>query len=214
MAGIFDLHVVTVLQNGWSQLSGSLTDFKTLFREPGGEQLVEDEMLEAWHAKLVELGVEVRPSWTFDPPEKPVIGIQLSDTPVDSQALGDFGRAEGGKWYREMIVEQVVTVGIDAPHPQLTRALRVVVRALMMDATPFLLGLGYADVRYLGGGDLSPEEQLLHEGPGMYGQTSRWSAITHIQSTGVDLEAKGLLVAASDITVDGYRGGIEPESGS
>ena len=72
-----------------------------------------------------------------------------------------------------------------------------------------LYDLGYHDLEYLGGGDLSVEEELMPNYLGAYVRVQRWASRGTIESTVVPTAGKPVLVASKDVTVDGNLGGIE-----
>lgn len=210
---VFDLHSVVALQNGWAALASDLTAFKNIFMHPSGTGFqLPEAVLDEWHATLVSRGVEVRASWTFGPPEIPVIGVRLEEVPSNLNPLGYFDRHQDGKTLRSMLTDQVIAVASYAPHAELTRALRMVVQAIMLDFLDFFHDLGYADVDFLGGGDLRPEELLMPEEVGQFMQVQRWKATACTSGTGTDVQGKDILVASQDVTVDNIPGGVVPQT--
>jgi hypothetical protein len=207
MPSIFDLHTITALQERWAELAGDLALFKLHFQD----ESISDALLEEWHAALVDSGVEIRAGFTVDPPKVPIVGVMYSDEPVEEQFLSDYGCTDGLDEIKTMIARQTVTILSWAHHPEINRALRVLVRNIMMVATGWFATLGYSEVVYMGGGDLRPEEALTAEQLGTWIQSQRWAAIGESSVTVRNaVEHKPVLVAAEDTVVDGHAGGVSP----
>lgn len=208
MAGIFDLHTITAIRDG---LDGYLADraaFRRVFLTVDGEETVPVDIVDQWFDNLSTSDVEVRASWMLGPPEFPVIGVRLEDTPSNHQPLGAYDTTINGVSIRGMLVDQTVAIASYIRHPELSRALRALVQAIMLDYIEWFLQVGYAEVEYLGGGDLTPEEALAVEELGQFVQTQRWRAITHTRTAGIDVSRKPVMIHATDITVDAYKGGV------
>jgi hypothetical protein len=209
MPSVFDLHVVTALRERWDELEGDLPLFKLHFQD----EALTDAMLTEWHTELVAKGIEIRLGWTLGPPDdgKSIVGVTYDDEPLDTQLLGDYGRTEGQDEVLTMVSRQTVTVRSWAHHPELNRALRVLVRNMLMVATGWFASLGYGEVVYMGGGDLRPEEALTPEELGTWIQSQRWAAVGESSVTVQGaVDHKDVLTAAEDMVVDGYQGGVSP----
>jgi hypothetical protein len=210
VAGIFDLHVVMALQHGWDVVRADVDVFKAMF----ADESISDALLTEWHTRLVEDDLQIRASWTLGPPTKPIVGIALDETPNDEQPLGYVADIDDtdGTITHGMIVDQTVAIRSWASPPEISRALRVMLRALMMDYVDWFAKVGYADVLYMGGGDLRPEDALIPEDLGTWVQLQRWRAVGEARvpdSDGAPTH-KDILVASDDVTVGGYQGGVSP----
>lgn len=207
MPSIFDLHTVTALQEGWAAIAASVDLFKLHFTD----EQISDTLLEEWHASLVARGVEIRIGWTLNPPKTPIVGVTFDDEPADEQLLGNYGRSDGTNITYTMLARQTVTIRSWAHNAELSRVLRVLLRNIMLSYTEYFTGLGYAEVYYLGGGDLRPEDALTVEELGHWVQAQRWVTIGETSVTTLDaVDHKPILVAAEDTVVDGNRGGVSP----
>jgi hypothetical protein len=209
MGGIFDLSAVIALQAGWKTYKANLNLFKNAFRDQDGVLQVPEAMVDEWHAYLDTNDVEVRASWTLGPPEKPVVGVRLEETPVEVAPLGFFDDTDDGSDYKGMIVNQTVAILTYVPFAEISRALRTVVRAIMLDSVDFFLQIGYVNIDYFGGGDLSVEERLIAE-VAPFTQVQRWRGTSHVRSTGNAIVHKNMIVASADVAVGGHQGGVTP----
>lgn len=215
--GMFDLHTLLALKQGWTAIAADEELFKGLFRTmPGGDFSLPEAALEEWHAKLAPDGaadgVSFREMWAPDQPTLPQVVVQLQDEPHETQPLGFFGGiADDGRESLEDVVVEQVTISMFVAHPELLRALYVAVRAIMLSSVAFFLGAGYASLEYVKGGDFRPAWEPMPEGLGVLFRQQQWRTISQPFFTAPELSRKAFIVAAADVTVDGVSGGVTPE---
>ena len=217
MVGFFDLHVALTLQKGWAAISTNQAAWRGLF--PG----IADSLKDEWRAKLAPgddaTHLEVRPSFVPEQTRLPCVVVQYNDEPEDTAPINYFGGTYNPNNSNLLsnqldrtvclLVRQFVRFHIYTEHPETTRALHIAVLQIMLQNRKVLYDLGYHDLEYLGGGDLSVEEELMPNYLGAYVRVQRWASRGTIESTVVPTAGKPVLVASKDVTVDGNLGGIE-----
>lgn len=217
MAGFFDLHVALALQKGWASVCTSQEKWRALFPE------IANSLADEWRAKLApsdDAGhLEVRPAFVPEQTKLPCIVVQYNDEPEDTAPINYFGGtynpnnsqllADHKERTVALLVRQFARLHIYTEHPETTRAMHIAVLQIMLQNRKVLYDLGYHDLEYLGGGDLTVEEELMPNYLGAYVRVQRWAARGTIESTLVPIAGKPVLVASTDITVDGNVGGIQ-----
>ena len=217
MAGFFDLHVALSLQKGWASVATDQAKWRALFPE------ISSGLADEWRAKLApsdDAGhLEVRPAFVPEQSKFPCVVVQYNDEPEDTAPINYFGGrynpsdssflADQKDRLVALLVRQFVRIHIFTDHPETTRAMHIAVLQIMLQNRDVLYDLGYHDLEYLGGGDLTVEEDLMPNFLGAYVRVQRWAARGTIESTLVPVAGKPVLVASTDITVDGNLGGIE-----
>ena len=143
-------------------------------------------------------------------PDNPQVVVKAEEVPADKTPLGYVARVEGGKRYREIAVNEVVTIQCYAHNQGHVTALHWAMRAAMMGRLKWFTGAGYSGLFYLGGTDLEPEPDFMPEMLGIYRMQQRWQAQTQIPGADEAIPQKTALVAAFDVDADtdGNKGGI------
>jgi hypothetical protein len=217
VAGFFDLHVALSLQKGWASVVTDQAKWRALFPE------IASGLADEWRAKLAPSDdashLEVRPAFVPEQAKFPCVVVQYNDEPEDTAPINYFGGrynpsdssllADQLDRSVALLVRQFVRLHIFTDHPETTRAMHIAVLQIMLQNRDVLYDLGYHDLEYLGGGDLTVEEDLMPNFLGAYVRVQRWAARGTIESTLVPVAGKPVLVASTDITVDGNLGGIE-----
>jgi len=211
MSGLFDMHTVVALKNYWrSQFGNNFEDFKALFVG------VDDGVILRWFNKLRGKGTQIEgsdfvrfgTSWSPDVKPQPYISVQLQDEPLEQQPLAFDGGVINGFNAVSMYVKEIASIAIYTNHPELTRALHVFVRAVMMLSVKWFSKIGYCGLSYLGGTDLEPERELTPELLGVFLRMQRWSALSEPTFKESSITHNPILVAAADVTVNEHTGGI------
>jgi hypothetical protein len=237
MAALFDLHALVALQNGWTRFSGlhapppdgpiyGLANFKRHF------PMVEDDVVESWFKELVEDSkVTFRSFASPGHDDFPLVVLQLASESSSVDILGNAARVwEDGapsQYVDAMVVKQELNITIFTKAHEITRALFVVCRAILLRYVPMFLEAGYLDIKYLDAAELGPEEALIAEDLGVFVRRMRWTASSQVEAfpieDGVVIPAKPWWVLASDIStstnpnpppdrtldsVDGIPGGV------
>ena len=222
--GLFDWHVDAILSRTWRELiAPDPARFVTLFDGPGGQEGVPQDVLESWHASLTQGATEgervghVRFNTAFNAntPQIPQVSISMLDEPADKQPLGYVGpRDADGNPTKTMMVREEVSVDIWTPHINLTRALHVCVRQILMSQVNDFWRLGYTGLTYLGGADLMAEEGLMPgatEQPQVTVRRQRWQSISQPTWKVGAVATKSPHVYSAEVTVGGVEGGVTGE---
>ncbi len=218
MAGFFDLHVALTLQKGWASVCTDQSKWRGLFPE------IANSLADEWRAKLApndDAGhLEVRPAFVPEQTKLPCVVVQYNDEPEDTAPINYFGGtynptdssilADQRDRSVALLVRQFVRLHIFTNHPETTRAMHVALLQIMLRNRDVLYDLGYHDLEYLGGGDLTVEEDLMPNYLGAYVRVQRWASRGTIESTLVPTAGKPVLVASKDIEIsDNLFGGME-----
>jgi hypothetical protein len=222
--GLFDWHVLGILSRTWRELLA--TDparFVRLFASGDGTEVVPQSVLESWHAELTRGATQaertafVRFTMAYSPnaPQVPQVVIAGGDSPAENQPLGQAGPvdADGNKTYT-MLVREQVSAEIITHHPDLTRALHVVIQRILMSQSDDFARLGYHGPFYLGADDLMPSEDLMPGAaliPQIFIRRQRWYSIAQRLWRGGTVSSKPHHVYAADVTVDGVVGGVSAD---
>lgn len=210
-AGILDYHIMLALQQGWkAYYKSDAAQFAKLF------QGVSSAVLTKWHAGLTARDLQVRLDNARGEMTLPCVVVRLES---EAMTMIPFGTSMtiGGELCHPFLLNQRATVEIRTPTPELTRALAVVVRAVLHLARgQFCKNIGYNHFSFEGGGALSPEEQYIAEQSGLAGITLYRMAYT-AESEGSIPDPVGLpeaidwfVLAEDESTVDGLPGGVVP----
>ena len=224
MAGLFDLHMLYALKKGWSSLANdSGTTFSTYFE--GVESDVRLEWYKALFPDDKASFVEFRPAFVPQQTKLPCVIVQYTDEPEEMAPLGYWGGATVVKTKdpdtgldvftkniereQALLLRESAIINIIAPHPELLRALHIALLSVGLSNRQALWDLGYVDLEYLGASDTSIEEGLMPNDLGAFMRTQRWRARSQIEiSTDNTVAAPDILIASSDVTVDGKAGGV------
>jgi len=149
--------------------------------------MVEPSVIDSWYTGLVnESSVTFRSFASPGHDDFPLVILQLMSEQSDTDILGNAARPweEGtpGQYVDAMVVNQEMEVTIMTKSHELTRALFVIVRAILMRYTPTFLKAGYLDVKYLNSQELAPEERLIAEDAGVYVRKMRWRALAQVEA--------------------------------
>ncbi len=223
MGGLFDLHMLYAMRGGWESLASDKDKFSSYFEG------VADEVRLEWHKSLFPDGkldhVEFRPAYIQNQTRLPCVLVQYSDEPEETSPMDYWGGATtltkidpntgqpvfAGNVERNhcLLLRQNAIVTIIAPHPELLRALHISLLSVGLSNRQALLDLGYVDLEYVGASDVSIEEGLFPNELGAYMRTQRWRARSMVELAAINTAvAPDILIASSDITVDGNAGGI------
>jgi hypothetical protein len=189
MAALFDLHIQFALQNAWLRMTGAATtadDGKVNFRRCF--PLVEDAVVDEWFTALTAKPVKVRGHASPGQDDWPLVVVKLEAETPQNEFLGSAQRPflEGGVYKGRDVLGNIVAQEVDiycgTTSHELTRALYVVVRALLHRLVPTLLGAGYLDVKFVSAQELMPDERLISEDAGVFVRHMRWRAISQIEA--------------------------------
>ena len=210
MAGTFDLHTLLALQAGWTNMDA--TKFKSAFKG------LPDDLVTSWYTRLKAENVEFVAAFSPGESTFPVVVVKSSEEAAIEQPLGFWGSykndAAGTNYQqtRGTVVNEEVTISIFSSSSELTRALFVALRGIMLASTRWLMvECGYDSVEYLGGGDIDPDDDLFPEDP-IYKRMMRWTAtgIAEIDTLDISSLIKQFTVGSFDVPVDvsGNKGGV------
>lgn len=218
MSGLFDWFVTGILTRTWREsIAPDPARFIALFAAPGGEVMIPQSVLEGWHDGLTDGGSDagfVRFVTAYNPntPQVPQIAISMEDEPDDTQPLGYAGPATDGAATFTMTLHETVAVDIHTHHQDLTRALHVVCRGILMSQSDDFVRIGYpGGARYLGGADLVPNEELMpgaSQRPRVFRRMQRWMTISQPVWAGGALGTAQPHVYAADVVVADITGGV------
>jgi hypothetical protein len=217
-SGVFDLMVIVALTDGWIPFASSLSRFQQLF--PG----LQPSVTAGWHAALAPGGsadgVEFRAAFAPNKMTPPCVITHYTGTPVEDVPLDYFIGAttpDGTTPQEEIgfLELETVTLYVITDNPEITRALAAAVKMILIANRQFLTDLGYEGLVYKGSGDLRPHEAAMFpEGVGestrslTFETTAQPSIIMTPQHL---ITASSILVASSDVDVDGIDGGVTAE---
>jgi hypothetical protein len=158
-----------------------LSNFRRVF------PMVESDVVDSWFDGLVkDASVTFRSYASPGHDDFPLVILQLMSEQSDTDILGNAARNwEDGhpdQYVDSMVVNQEMEVTIMTKSHELTRALFVVVRAILMRYTNTFLKAGYLDVKFLNSAELAPEERLVAEDAGVYVRKQRWRALAQVEA--------------------------------
>ena len=214
MSGMFDLHATIALRHGWQNTwAASSAQFKKPFVG------IADSVLDDWYAELVPSGntkfIKFGTAFTPDVQPHPFISVSMDEEPMEAQPLNYYGGLDASSGsvlkVRTVLLRQVLTINIYAPGTELTRALHVIARAIMMDNNAWFSSVGYNGLNYLGGSDLMQEENVFFDQLGVFTRTQRWSVFSEAKFTEATGASKSSFVYSSDETVNSNTGGVTPQ---
>ena len=210
-AGIFDYHTLLALRQGWKVYSSSQSQFNKLF--PG----VNNATLTAWFQALTAKELVFEEASRRGPPKLPGVVVWLESEGPDREALGQdtYLRAADNTWIQQLLVRQTISIEIRTQSPELTRALSVVIRAVMNLAVNAFNKAGYPIVDYLGHTALTFEEQMIAEQAGLAGialRTLRYRSMAMVDIPEATPAPEGVdwFVLADDMNLAGIPGGVVP----
>jgi len=213
MAAIFDLHVLIALQNGWRRFSGRASpsvdqDTHGMLNFTRHFPLVETPVVQSWFDGLVkDKNVTFRSYASPGHDDFPLVVVQLAGENRHTDMLGNAARAwEDGvssQYVDAMTVTQEVEITIMTQAHELSRALFVCTRAILLRYTNMFLKAGYLDVSYINAQELEPEEKLIAEDAGVYVRKMRWRAMSQVEAfpieDGLTIPGKKWWVLREDI---------------
>ncbi len=192
MPGLFDLHALIALQNGWERFSGQASvpadqDTHGLANFTRHFPMVEASVVTSWFNGLAkDSNVTFRSFASPGHDDFPLVVLQLaseqSHTDLIKKAAREWEDGVPSQYVDVVVVSQEVEITIMTKAHELTRALFEVCRAILLRYTPQFLGAGYVDVKYLNSQELAPEERLISEDAGVYVRKMRWRAISHAEA--------------------------------
>jgi len=192
VAGLFDLHVLAAVQNGWRHMIGATSttangqiNFRRCF------PFVEDAVVDTWYqALVVDSDVKFRSHASPGHDQFPLVVVQLQSETPHTHFLGDaqYEFIEGsppehkGQYVTGFVVSQEIDLFCATGTHELTRALFTVLRSLMIRLTPQFLEAGYLSVEYLSAMELAAEERFAAEDAGVFLRSMRWRALAQIEA--------------------------------
>ena len=203
MAGTFDLHVILNLESGWSTMTSA--QFVALF--PG----LPSDLVTAWYTGLKAENVQFTAAHAPGESDFPTVTVKLTDDRLIEQPLGNYGSLTVAAETWQILVQEEVTIFIFSSSAELTRALYVVARSIMLSSVKwFLKEAGYHSVEFEGGGDIDPDKELFPEDGPVYTRMQRWSALGMAESVAVARpDIQNVLVGAVDSNVTATdKGGV------
>jgi hypothetical protein len=209
---LLDMHIVHALTNGWKVYRDSLAAFSELFPVVAAATLAE------WHALLVAEEPEIRATFAPGTPEAfPLISVELMSETPEVRGLGNSLGIEDGGTRRILgfTAGQRAEVSIIAKRDEATRALSVIVRAVMLRAVKSFMRSGYVSIQYEGAGELSLDEMLVAEELGIYSRRLSYSARVEVavpeQPAGTVLPTKPWFIQLDAVADDPVR---DPATGA
>lgn len=204
MAGVFDVQAMILLPAEWAELVGDAALYRTCF-----EGKLANALIETWRTLLVSTGVHFVMAYSPDLANKVQVVLELRDESVGEQYCGDDSGNDDDT--AALDLQETLVMNVMATSPELLRAIYKPLRACMVRAIPKFVGEGLDGLIYRGGGELGPEQGVLPEG--IYARRQTWAVLASdkVPLATPDQTPKSLLVAASDVTVNGHAGGVTPE---
>ena len=185
MSGVLDLHALLVIQNGWAFYSKpeNRDRWLALFNEIAADTLLAwyEEMMTATPAFLTHTS----PGTKHMP--QIVVALASESNHMDLDPLG-WVVEEGQPPETTALVNQSVRVSCFHNNPELTRALHVTVRAILLASVPRLLQAGYLNFQYDGVEDLMPQEELIALEKGIFIRKQLWKALAQVDVASFDPE--------------------------
>lgn len=176
MAGLFDLHLLQGMQSGVKEYLDSSFSFKELFKGVG------DDLLTTWFNSLQTPRPAIKAAFSPGSDDFPVIAVQLEEESTDnpSHPLGRYSHMlPDNREVEKILISQRVSVTILSKHPEITRCLHVVCRAVGTRLNRQFLDF-YDDVKYQDAADLSPDSNLMAEELGIYVRRQRYLALSYV----------------------------------
>lgn len=218
MAGTLDLHMVHALQQGWAAyFADNGPAFQALFAG------TPDATTAAWWAALKPdvqaktFHIFGKPGVEGDKKPWPDVPVELTGENVAESYLGEGNDvADDGTERLVMDVEQQVRVAIWTNSPELTRALHVLIRAILFEAERHFMQAGYHWLRYGGVEPLTFEQETVAEAMGAFVVHMRYSARSPVRVkrlTAAPTVKSWFVLAADQKTLDGKAGGVVPFDG-
>lgn len=214
---MFDLHLLSILANGFKFYVNNKPAFKKLFLG------ISDSTLEQWYS-LVTLQLPLFSSrYAQGTREAPMITVIGGIESVSNNFLGK-ALARNAQGFLEVGYQasEDAQVVILAKSPELARCYAIMIRAAFEQSLNALLKAGYDQAMYTGGQALDPEEELASEELGIYVKKLNFSSMYTVKieltkesefgDTTVISNPQELLVLAVDQEKDGIKGGVIPQT--
>ena len=216
-AAVFDVHSELVLQNGWyiygaADNAAAPANFASLWHG------VDSALVARWQAELSRHPPVFHPAKQPRSPASegahklPLILVELLEESEDLDFLGRSGFVDqvSGKDVRVEFHKQKIAITVLSRSPSLTRSLYVIARGSMTLAEHAFIEEGYSSVRFLSGGPLEPEEELIAEESGVFGRRQFWECQAQLayMPTTTATPKKGWFVALDDVLVSDVAGGV------
>lgn len=217
-SGILDHHVLMALVQGWKTFSADFDKFALLF--PGD---IKASVVNQWWKELTSVQQERRLDFRVHGSRGvnayPSVVVKLENESLENNPLGEITHFTEKTPIHQMLLRQQVLVEVVSMSPESTRALCVVVRAILQCAKKHFIRAKYRDFAFQSAEGLSPEEQLIAEQMGMAGICVRrmhYSALAHVDIPDVFEQGQDIdWFAWRDDIVDvaGHKGGVLPYGG-
>jgi hypothetical protein len=158
-----------------------LTNFRRIF------PMVETAVVDSWFEGLVaDSSVTFRSYASPGNDDFPLVILQLMSEQADTEMIGSAARewedGDPSQYVDALVVNQEIEVTIMTKSHELTRALFVAVRAILMRYTNTFLSAGYLDIKFLHSAELAPEERLIAEDAGVFVRKQRWRALAQVEA--------------------------------
>lgn len=213
---MLDQFVIAALQADWPALAADAAKWRARFPHP-----IEDAALDKWHAAFAPGGDATKLKIGEDMPDLtrglPAIIVQQLEEPFDEQPLGFFDEMDPGGGPNPVVsldTYETVIVTVVAERKDLTRALHVIVKTMILARSRWLTEQDFKALTYIGGGDLAAERELLPVELGFYAKKQRWRAISRLSvvDASTEYEDKPINVWADDTKIGDDYGGVTPQT--
>lgn len=212
-AGIFDYHVLLALRSYWKMFASDQTKFNKLF--PG----VAPATITQWFTALTTKQLRFEEASRKGQPVIPGVVVWLESEGPDREPLGQdtYLRQADNTWIQQVLVRQTVAIEVRTQSPEVTRALTVIVRAIMNLAVSSFNKVGYPLVDYVGHQSMTFEEQMIAEQVGLSGvalRTLRYRALAMVDVPEMTESPQPIdwFVLQDDLSLAGTPGGVVPYS--
>lgn len=213
MAGIFDLHLLQALEQGWSDIKNDDTAWGELFEG------IDSSITTEWIASLRSTDLDFGAAFRTDNTTLPAVFVTLDSDELEFQTLGFYtgetrvdlsASATSTVELDGFLTRETASIHIYAGNPEILRAIYVLMKGLVLSSLSWLmLSAGYHEVTFRGGGDSQPDRELFPDELGVFTRALRWSAVSTSRVGTTTIQHKAFTVNASDIKYDGTNlGGV------
>ena len=211
MAGIFDLHILQAMEQGWSDIKNDDTAWGELFEG------IDSSITTEWITELRSTDIDFAAAFRPDNTELPAVFVTLDSDELEYQSLGYFideTRADLSASTTStakldgFLSRETAGIHIYAGNPEILRAIYVLLKGLVLSSLPwFLENAGYHEINFRGGSDIRPDRELFPEELGVFMRTMRWSAVSTSRVGTTSIQHKPFAVHSSDVKFDGTNDG-------
>ena len=211
MAGIFDLHLLQALEQGWCDIKNNDTAWAELFEG------IDSSITTEWITDLISTDLDFAAAFRPDNTQLPAVFVTLESDDLEFQTLGfltgetraDLSASTTSTAKLDgFLTRETAGIHIYAGNPEILRAIYVLIKGLVLSSLPWLLtSAGYHEVTFRGGGDIQPDRELFPEELGVFTRTMRWAAVSTSRVGTTTIQHKPFVVNSSDIKYDGTNSG-------